>query len=106
MIGKIKKLFFNDLVKISSWIGVSTAIRIGSQFIISKILAIFIGPSGLALMGQLTNVVNVFQAAASGGITIGVTKYVAQFDDDKKQFLYVHTNTSAILFLAITSLIM
>ena len=56
MIKKIKSVLFSDLVKISSKTGIATAVRIAGSFIVSKVLAIFVGPAGLAIMGQLNNV--------------------------------------------------
>ena len=98
MIRKIKQLFLTDLLKITSWTGIATAIKIASQFVTSKILAIFIGPSGIAIMGQLTNVVSVFQAIGSGGITVGVTKYVSEFSRDKKQQESIIANSFKVIF--------
>ncbi len=95
---RIKRFFLTDLVKITSWTGIATTIRLASQFITAKILAIFVGPAGLAIMGQLSNVANVFQTLASGGITVGVTKYVAEFAEEKKKQEEIIANSFKVIF--------
>lgn len=104
---RIRKLFFNPLVKISSWTGIATSIKIAAQFVTSKILAIFIGPSGLAILGQLYNVGNIIQSVSSGGITIGVTKYVAEYSSDEVNLKSIINNAFKITLIcsAITSVI-
>lgn len=84
MFKKIKALLVSDIVRISSWTGVATFIKIAAQFITSKILAVFVGPAGLAILGQLYNVGTIIQAASSGGIGIGVTKYVSEYANEKE----------------------
>jgi PST family polysaccharide transporter len=100
----------NDLVKISSWTGIATSIKIAAQFVTAKILAVFIGPAGLAILGQLYNVGNIIQSVSTGGITLGVTKYVAEYSNDQIQLgkiiksafkvtLYCSVITSVIVLL-------
>ena len=43
------------LIKTSLLSAISTLIRIISGFIITKVIAIYAGPSGVALVGQLQN---------------------------------------------------
>lgn len=45
-------------------------------------MAIFIGPVGLALVGNLRNFVSSFQTIATLGFYNGVVKYVSEFKDD------------------------
>ena len=82
---KIRLLLKNDLVKVSSRTGIATAVKIAANFLISKILAIFVGPQGLALMGQLSNVGSIIQSLGTGGIGVGVTKYVAEHSDNAEE---------------------
>jgi len=85
MLRNIRHILTNDLVKVSSWTGAATLIRIAAQFITSKVLAVLVGPSGLAILGQLYNVGNIVQSIGSGGISIGVTKYVAEHSNNTKE---------------------
>ncbi len=99
MIKRIKSVLRSDLIKISSKTGIATAVRIAASFIVSKVLAIFVGPSGLAIMGHLNNVGNILQSLSTGGITVGVTKYVAEYADDKKQQDKVINASLKIIFI-------
>ena len=103
MIGKIKAIIKSDLVKVSSQTGISTAVRIGASFIISKVLAIFVGPAGLAVMGQFNNLANILQSLSTGGITIGVTKYISEYADDKTKQLEIVNNALKIVFICSVS---
>lgn len=60
----------------------STAIKLGSNLIINKIVAIYIGPSGIALIGQFQNFLAIVKTIASGATNSGVTKYVAEYNED------------------------
>ena len=103
MIGKIKAIIKSDLVKVSSQTGISTAVRIGASFIISKVLAIFVGPAGLAVMGQFNNLANILQSLSTGGISIGVTKYISEYADDKTKQLEIVNNALKIVFICSVS---
>lgn len=96
---KIKLALKSDLIKVSSKTGIATAVKITSGFIISKILAIFVGPSGLAILGQLSNVGNIIQSLSTGGITVGVTKYIAEYSDDKEAQQKIINNSFKITFI-------
>src|SRR5690606_26214506 len=48
----------------------------------SKAIAIFIGPEGLALIGNLRNFVTSAQSLATLGFYNGIVKYVGKFKDD------------------------
>ena len=80
---KVKAALTSDLIKVTSSTSVSTAIKLAASFIISKILAVIVGPSGIAMLGQLTNIGTIFQSLSSGGIQVGVTKYISEFSDDE-----------------------
>lgn len=48
-----------------------------------KVVASVIGPTGVALVGQLNNFASIIMAVSSGGINSGITKYIAECKDDK-----------------------
>lgn len=68
-----------NLVKTSFLSFLATAIKIFSGLIINKAVAVFIGPSGLAVIGQFQNVLGITQTIAKAGINSGVTKYTAEY---------------------------
>jgi len=70
------------LLKTSFLSFIATAIKMLSGLVINKAVAVFIGPAGLALIGQLQNIMQFSMTAAQGGINTGVTKYTAEYGRD------------------------
>jgi PST family polysaccharide transporter len=78
-----------NLIKTSILTGISTIIKMISSFVINKVIAMYVGPSGLAIIGQLQNFNSIITTFANGAITGGITKYTAEFrdnDDIKSKF--------------------
>lgn len=71
-----------DLIKVTSLTGISTIIKMVSQLIISKVIVLLVGPAGLVMFGQLINISTIFQTLSVGGITVGVTKYLAEYEEE------------------------
>lgn len=101
--------FFNDirqkeLFKVTSLNSVSVLVKIVVGFISSKFIAIFVGPSGMALVGNLRNFVTSMESIGTLGFQNGIIKYVANYEDEEekiKRFL----STVVISILTITFLI-
>lgn len=53
-------------------------VRMVSALAVNKILAILVGPSGYALIGQFQNGITILIAFATGALGTGVTKYTAE----------------------------
>ncbi|CAD7811303.1 Lipid III flippase [Chryseobacterium aquaeductus] len=83
MIRHFKKIKSSSLLKIFSLTGISVLIKLISSYLIVKLLAILVGPGGIALIGQLQNFTSVFTTLGAGGINNGVVKYVAEYKNDK-----------------------
>ncbi len=96
---KITQALKSDLVKVSSKTGIATGVKLAASFIVSKVLAILVGPSGIAILGQLSNVGNIIQSLSTGGITIGVTKYVSEYSDDRAAQQKIINNALKITFI-------
>ncbi len=58
--------------------GIATAIQMLVGVVINKIIAYKIGPSGVALIGQLSDFKNITTTVGTGAFSQGVTKYVAE----------------------------
>lgn len=56
-----------------------------SAFVSVKVVSVIIGPSGVALLGQLSNFTSIILSFASGGINSGVTKYIAANSDNEEK---------------------
>ena len=74
------------LIKTSLLNGIAVIIKMLTLLGLNKILAIYVGPSGYAALGQFQNAVQMITSLASGAISTGVTKYTAEYwNDDVKQ---------------------
>ena len=82
----LNKLNGNKLLKIGSVNSLSVLVRLISGFAISKFMAIFIGPAGMALSGNLSNFMQSIQSLSSLGFKNGIIKYVAESKEDENQF--------------------
>ncbi|MCJ8347713.1 oligosaccharide flippase family protein, partial [bacterium] len=67
-----------NLLNTSIYTGIATLIRIVTGFVLNKIIALYVGPSGLAFFGQFQNFVTIILSFASGGISTGVVKYTSE----------------------------
>jgi PST family polysaccharide transporter len=75
-----------SLVKTSVLNGIAVVVRIASALVLNKILAVYVGPGGYAVIGQFQNAVSVVVNLAGGLVATGVTKATAQhFDDEPRQ---------------------
>lgn len=72
-----------NLIKTSILSAISTVIRIITGFIIVKVVSVYIGPSGLALVGQMQNFTGMISNIASAGVHSGVVKYTAEYRDNE-----------------------
>lgn len=70
------------LVRVASLNSTSVLIRIISGILTSKAIAVFIGPEGMALIGNLRNLLSSFHSLAIMGMYNGVVKYVSEFKNN------------------------
>ena len=71
-----------DILKVFSFNAAATFVRMACGMVSVKVVAVIIGPAGIALLGQLNNFNTILLGLANGGINSGVTKYVAEYKDD------------------------
>jgi O-antigen/teichoic acid export membrane protein len=93
----------NVLIKITSLQGASVITRIIAGILTSKAIAVFIGPTGLALIGNLQNFVSSFQTVAILGFYNGAVKYISDFKDNT---LELSKTLSTIFYVGFTSSIL
>ena len=58
-------------------------LKIGVGLVTSKLLAIFVGPTGMALVGNLRNFMTTLENISTLGFQNGIVKYVAEAADNK-----------------------
>jgi O-antigen/teichoic acid export membrane protein len=96
----IKKFISQDVVKVFSLTGLSTLVRMLTGFISVKVVAVIIGPTGIALLGQLNNFTGIVMSLASGGINNGIVKYISEYKDlesTKRQYFSTALRITLIL---------
>ena len=71
------------LIKTSLLNGIAVVVKMLTLLGINKILAIYVGPSGYAAIGQFQNAVQMITTFASGAVNTGVVKYTAEYADDE-----------------------
>jgi PST family polysaccharide transporter len=77
----------SDFATSSIYSAIATGIKMLTMLLMSKIVAVFLGPDGIGLIGQLSNFVMITAAIAGGAINIGVVKYVAEYAAAKQEAL-------------------
>ena len=83
-----------SLVKTSLLNGIAVVVKVASALVLNKILAVYVGPAGYAVIGQFQNAVSIVVNLAGGVVATGVTKATAQhFDDEAKQHAIWQTAT-------------
>ncbi len=74
------------LVKTSLLNGIAVVVKVASTLVLNKILAVYVGPAGYAVIGQFQNAISIVVSLAGGVVATGVTKATAQhFDDEAMQ---------------------
>lgn len=91
------------MIKTSILSFIATAVKILAGLVISKAVAVYIGPIGLALVGQFQSFSQLALTIAQGGINTGVTKYTAEYGKDNKKIPTMFSTAGKIsLFSSIT----
>ncbi|WP_179320859.1 O-antigen translocase [Winogradskyella helgolandensis] len=85
----MKKLFqyINNevLVKAANLNLANLSLRIIAGILVSKFIAIYIGPQGMALIGNLRNFMSALQSLSISGLYKGVVRLISQFKEDAVQ---------------------
>lgn len=92
------------LIKTSFLSAIATIVQVLSGFVVTKIIAVYIGSSGLALIGQLQNFINLVLLVSGDFFKTAVTKYTAELKDDevkKYGFWSTATKIASILYIGI-----
>lgn len=93
-----------SLAKASIWTAGSTLIKIGAGLLVIKLLAVAFGPSGVGLAGNFRQLITVLGVLAGAGIFNGITKYVAEYQQ-QPQLLQRALGTATTLVLASSTLL-
>ena len=67
-----------NLSRTTIWGGVVTAVRMMAGLVVSKVVATYAGPSGLALLGQFQNFIGLIQGLSGNLFQNGIVKYSSE----------------------------
>lgn len=91
-----------NLLKTSMLSGISTLVRIFCGLVVTKVVAVFAGPAGLAVIGQLQNVINITMLVTGDFLKTATTKYTAQYQVEEQEKYKIWSSAfKIILFLNI-----
>lgn len=90
------------LIKTSLLSGIAVVVKMATLLGINKVLAIYVGPTGYAALGQFQNAVQMITSFSSGAINTGVTKYTAEYHEDEIKQRTVWRTAGTIVLLCST----
>lgn len=86
-----------NLLKTSVLNGIAVLVKTATMFILNKILAVYVGPSGYAAIGQFQNFIQMVTSFAGGSINTAVVKYTAEYGDNPTEQHRVWQNAGTIV---------
>lgn len=78
-----------NIIKSSIWIGIGAIVKMLSGIVSMKIIAIFTGPSGVALLGNFMNFSSLIASFSNGALGSGIAKYVSESNTKIKKDIVV-----------------
>ena len=69
-----------QLLSIAVLSGLLTLLRMASGFVIAKVIAVYAGPSGLAMLGQVQGLVSTLNGIVAAPAGSGVVRYTAEYN--------------------------
>lgn len=96
----IKSIISKIEFKVSFFSGIAALIKIITAVVLNKIISIWYGPLGVALLGQMSNFISIISSFSNFGINNGIIKYVSEFKEDKILFDKYVTNANSIAIVS------
>lgn len=87
----ISKLKNNSLIKVLSLNSVSVGVSFVLGLLSSKIISVFLGPSGMALMGSFRNFTTMIKSIATLGMNTSVVKLIVENKEDKEEISVIYS---------------
>lgn len=70
------------LLKVTASTGMLTLLKMLMGFLIAKIVAIYTGPSGIAMLGQVQSAITAFNGVISSPVGNGIVRYTSEHKDN------------------------
>lgn len=88
-----------NLLKTSVLNGVAVLIKTITLFVLNKILAVYLGPTGYAALGQFQNFIQMVTTFAGSAINTAVIKYTAEYHEDESKQRAIWKTAGSIVFV-------
>jgi len=88
-----------NLLRTSVLNGVAVLIKTITMFVLNKILAVYLGPTGYAAIGQFQNFIQIVTTFAGSAINTAVVKYTAEYHEDESKQRAIWKTAGSIIFL-------
>lgn len=85
-----------NLIRTSAFSAVAVATKLATSILLNKVLAVYVGPTGYGVIGQLQSLVQVATTLASGGVSNGVTKLTSEYSADRARQRTVWATAAAL----------
>ncbi|NIF31119.1 O-antigen translocase [Enterobacter sp. Cy-643] len=66
------------LLKVTALSGLLTLLKMLMGFVIAKVIAVYTGPTGMAMLGQVQSLINSFNGIVNAPVSSGVVRYTAE----------------------------
>lgn len=91
-----------ELWRITSLNSLSVLVRMVTGLISAKVVALWIGPIGMAWVGNLRNFITAVENIATLGMTNGIVKYITEYrNDPNTQAAFIHTVLTVLTAVAL-----
>jgi len=87
------------LIKTSVLSAIATIIKVISGFIVTKVIAVYVGPAGLAVIGQLQNFINIILMFSGSFLRTAITKYTAEYKEEETKKYDLWSSAISIIFI-------
>lgn len=89
-----------NLLRTSVLNGIAVIIKTATLFILNKILAVYVGPAGYAVIGQFQNFIQMLTTFSGSAINTAVVKYTAEYgeDESKQKTVWRTAGSLALIF--------
>lgn len=85
-----------NLAKTSLLNGLAVLTKLATSLFLSKVIAVYVGPAGFGVIGQFQSLVGIVSTLASGAVNTGVTRYTAEYVDQKERQFVVWSTASGL----------
>lgn len=69
------------LLSVTTFTGMLTLLRMAAGFLMAKVIAVYLGPSGMAMLGQVQNIVAILNGIITAPISPSLIRFTAQYYD-------------------------